>query len=354
MNPDSTGRDDPQQPSLRLAAALFDGQSALAQRVDIDIVSGVLHVWSEASHAMPLRSVPLGAVAISEGFQFAPRRFDLPEGLTVEVDETEDLRARLAAAGVPPPRIERLQRKWPIALGCLFVLIGLIVVLYVRGVPVAATWLAFALPEAAEARLGDAVLDSLDASHFKPSTLSSKRQQAIEARFAQAAGRAAPELTYRLEFRDMPGAAGINAFALPGGTIVLLDGLSGADNRLGLSDDQILAVLGHELGHVKHKHMTRRLIQVAGISIVASTLWGDAIGLGTQAPVLLGFLKYSRDFEREADAFAQEFLRINGLPVTPLTEFFRKIEAMERGSRTTILRTHPSMRERRERLEQGG
>ena len=334
-----------------MGATLFDGQSALAQHVDIDIVSGVLHVWSDASHAMPLRSVPLGAVAVSEGFQFAPRRFDLPEGLTVEVDETEDLRARLAAAGVPPPRIERLQRKWPIALGCLFLLIGLIVVLYVRGVPVAATWLAFALPEAAEARLGDAVLDSLDASHFKPSTLSSKRQQAIEARFAQAAGRAAPELTYRLEFRDMPGAAGINAFALPGGTIVLLDGLSGA---LGLSDDQILAVLGHELGHVKHKHMTRRLIQVAGISIVASTLWGDSIGLGTQAPVLLGFLKYSRDFEREADAFAQEFLRINGLPVTPLTEFFRKIEAMERGSRTTILRTHPSMRERRERLEQGG
>lgn len=337
-----------------MGATLFDGQSALAQHVDIDIVSGVLHVWSDASHTMPLRSVPLDAVTVSEGFRFAPRRFDLPDGLTVEVEETEDLRARLAAAGVPPPRIERLQRKWPIALGCLFLLIGLIVVLYVRGVPVAATWLALALPEAAEARLGDAVLDSLDASHFKPSTLSAKRQQAIEARFAQAVGRVAPELTYRLEFRDMPGAAGINAFALPGGTIILLDGLSGADNRLGLSDDQILAVLGHELGHVKHKHMTRRLIQVAGISIVASTLWGDSIGLGTQAPVLLGFLKYSRDFEREADAFAQEFLRINGLPVTPLTEFFRKIEAMERGSRTTILRTHPSMRERRERLEQGG
>jgi len=353
MNPDTTWRDDRPQPDPRLGAALFDGQSALAQHVDIEIVSGVLRVWSDASHAIPLRSVALDEVTVSEGFQFAPRRLDLPDGLTVEVDETEDLRARLAAAGVRSPRIERLQRRWPIALGCLILLIGLVFWLYLRGLPVVATWLAFALPEAAEVQLGNAVLDSLDTTHLKRSTLSPQRQQAIEARFEQAASRVAPDVTYRLEFRDIPGAAGINAFALPGGTIVLLDGLSGADDRLGLSDDQILAVLGHELGHVKHKHMTRRLIQVAGISVVASTLWGDATGLGTQAPVLLGFLKYSRDFEREADDFAQEFLRINGLPVTPLTEFFRKIEGMERGSRTTILRTHPSMRERRERLEQG-
>ena len=79
------------------------------------------------------------------------------------------------------------------------------------------------------------------------------------------------------------------------------------------SDDEIVAVLAHEIGHVRGRHALRQILQAAGVSALAVALLGDLSSLSgilSAAPVLLT-AKHSRDFEREADVFAKQWLREN-------------------------------------------
>ena len=168
-------------------------------------------------------------------------------------------------------------------------------------------------------------------------------------RFSRAAAVTAPGVPYRLEFRTA-GKHGVNAMALPGGIIILLDGLVEFTG----DEDNVLAVLGHELGHVVHKHSTRQVLQSVGVGALASLLWGDFSGVAASVPVALGVLRYSREFEREADEFAVAFLRTQDLSARPLYQFFTQLHALEsrRGVADipNFVFTHPSTEERLERL----
>src|SRR5204862_1133762 len=95
--------------------------------------------------------------------------------------------------------VARLQRAWPLVIAALVLLLGLLVFAYVRGIPAAARWAAFALPASVEQRVGVELLALLDSRKLGPSRVSADRQGAIAAQFAQAAARAAPDVVYRLE-----------------------------------------------------------------------------------------------------------------------------------------------------------
>jgi Zn-dependent protease with chaperone function len=78
--------------------------------------------------------------------------------------------------------------------------------------------------------------------------------------------------------------------------------------KIAKSDDEIIAVLAHEIGHVRGRHALRQLLQAAGISALAVAVLGDVSSFSAilgAAPALL-HAKHSRDFEREADTFAKE------------------------------------------------
>src|SRR5438094_7952747 len=83
---------------------------------------------------------------------------------------------------------------------------------------------------------------------------------------ARAAGETTP---YSLEFRQS--FIGANAFALPSGIIVVTDDLV----RLSRSDDEVLGVLAHELGHVKHRHTMRRLLEGSATALIIAGGTGD-------------------------------------------------------------------------------
>jgi predicted Zn-dependent protease len=154
---------------------------------------------------------------------------------------------------------------------------------------------------------------------------------------------------YRLEFRRA-GTGAVNALALPGGTIVLLDGLVDFAG----DGDAVLGVLGHELGHVVHKHSARQIVTSLGVGTVASLLWGDFSGVAASVPVVLGMLRYSRSAEREADEFAITLLRTQAASVRSLVEFFERLGALESpfgdDKIPDFLSTHPATEERLERL----
>jgi Zn-dependent protease with chaperone function len=161
---------------------------------------------------------------------------------------------------------------------------------------------------------------------------------------ARAAGEAAPP---RLEFRAAP-AIGPNAFALPAGIIVVTDELIG----LAQDDEEVLAVLAHELGHVRHRHTMRHLLQSSATALIIAGVTGDvasATSLAASAPALLVQTKYSRDFEREADRFAIDLLRKAGIGPQHFAAILARLETKRKGKTgviPTFLSSHPPTEER--------
>jgi len=129
----------------------------------------------------------------------------------------------------------------------------------------------------------------------------------------------APPLTVVVADRDM-----VNAFALPGGHIVVLRGLlekAGGPN-------EVAAVLAHEIGHVSERHPTQTAIRVLGVGLIADLLTGDGSAIVEAISELGGALllmNYSRDMERQADAAGREYLRRAGLSPNAMAKFFSRL-----------------------------
>jgi Zn-dependent protease with chaperone function len=329
-------------------ATWFDGRAArgVPARAEVDGPQLVVH----GDDGSVLCRARIAEVELSEPFVHAPRFAYFRDGATLEVHDAAPFTRALADAGRPPALVARLQRSWPLAVGALAVLLGGFVFAYVRGIPAAARWLAFALPPSVEERIGEQVEKTLNLEMLMASRLPPERTREIAEPFARAARRAAPDVRYTLKARSVQEGPGINAFALPGGTIVLLDGLVNAAP----DDRQVLAVLGHELGHVAHKHGLRNVLQALGFGALAGVVWGDFAGVAANVPVIFGVLRYSREFEAEADAFAVHVLRADGQSAQPLIDFFEWLAAREQdeghAGLPDFLSTHPSAPDRIERL----
>jgi Zn-dependent protease with chaperone function len=336
-------------PAALFGATWFDGQTAAAHTVNVDVTAGGLSLL--ATDGGLLRTVGLDTVELSEPCARAPRFAYFQDGSTLEVHDAEPFNGALEALGLRPSPVARLQRSAPAATGALALLVASIILAYTHGVPVLARWIAFALPESVEERLGEQFEKTLNLELLKTSDLSKKHQAHVRSLLQDAAVRGAPGIQYVLKSRATQEGKVINAFSLPGGTIILLDGLVEA----AANENQVLAVLAHELGHVANKHGLRNVLQALGIGALASAMWGDFAGVAANVPVVFGALHYSRAFELEADTYAVTFLRANGMDAQPLIEFFelmaeRKGEGEGEGP-VDILSTHPQTKDRIERLK---
>ncbi|MCG6194029.1 M48 family metallopeptidase [Leptospira sp. FAT2] len=121
----------------------------------------------------------------------------------------------------------------------------------------------------------------------------------------------------------------VNAFALPGGTIYILSGLLEESE----SPEEVAAILAHEIAHVENRHGIRQMIRLLGISLVVKLSIGigfDDIGtLETITEIVntLTILRYSREFEEEADGEAFETLKKSGIGLGGFVNFFEREEA---------------------------
>ncbi|MCH7944165.1 MAG: M48 family metallopeptidase [Proteobacteria bacterium] len=116
----------------------------------------------------------------------------------------------------------------------------------------------------------------------------------------------------------------INAFAAPGGYIVLYRGLI-ADAQ---SPDDVAGVLAHEIGHVVERHATEGIVRATGLALIIQLLLGDpsgALGIGAAAGELLLTLAYSRGDEAEADAIAIELLATAGIDSIGFANFLERM-----------------------------
>lgn len=217
------------------------------------------------------------------------------------------------------------------------------------GVPVAAEVIADRLPEAVYAKAGEEALTVFDKFIFKPSELTAEREQQMR-RHLQPVLDDHPDLKLKIEFRKSEH-IGPNAFALPCGYIIFTDEIV----AIAEDDDEILAVLTHEIGHVVHRHGMRRLIQDSLLSFILMAITGDASGVSEiflGLPVVLTELAYSREFEREADRYALNYMQGNNIAPSRFADLLRhiKISDKERDKMknkddspdwTSYLSTHP-------------
>lgn len=139
--------------------------------------------------------------------------------------------------------------------------------------------------------------------------------------------------------------ADVNAFAAPGGIVVVFSGLM---VRAG-SAEEVAGVLAHEIAHVELRHSIRQLVKAAGLRVIVSALAGDYSALGGWT-ARLGELKFSRDAEREADARALQRLADARIDAQGMLRFFGTLTASETTS-PMVLSTHPATAERIDSLQ---
>ncbi|MEO5617248.1 MAG: M48 family metallopeptidase [Candidatus Eisenbacteria bacterium] len=145
----------------------------------------------------------------------------------------------------------------------------------------------------------------------------------------------------------------VNAFAAPGGFVVVTTGLLDAMR----GPEELAAVLAHEISHVARRHTTRGLLARLGVRALFSLIAGDQSGVGQAlgAAGTLGELSYSRNDETDADLGAAELLARSGIDPSALDRALESISggpAGKQGLDLGFLSTHPSTAGRRERARE--
>lgn len=304
-----------------------------------------------------LKTVAGFEISVSPRLAETPRYLYFPTGEKFETEENEMVDRML----------ERLKRRsWMQAVHHLekrraYVLLCLAAVLLFMfgaiqfGVPAASKFIAFRLPPSTAGYAGRQTLDILDRSLFKPSELDERAKLRLTNHFRPVIE---DHAVYGLNvlFRK-GGRVGPNAFALPSGTVVFTDEMV----KISGHDDEMLAVLVHEAGHEVYRHALRTAIQDSLLSFALLAITGDISGsseLFLGLPVILTQLSYSRNFEREADDYAVDYLRSHNIPTVHFANLMHRIDKkkksdskMSAGSWTGYLSTHPLTEERVQRFK---
>lgn len=139
-----------------------------------------------------------------------------------------------------------------------------------------------------------------------------------------------------------------NAFALPGGRVVIFNGLiAAADNP-----DELAGVLGHEFGHLKHRDGMRNLIHAGGLSFLAGMMYGD-VTCGSTLVVASRTLvnaSYSREVEDEADAYSIATMQRLRRSPQAMGDLLTRITAKQGGEAVSWLSSHPLTKDRLDRM----
>ena len=143
----------------------------------------------------------------------------------------------------------------------------------------------------------------------------------------------------------------LNAFTIPGGRIYVFRGLLERITR----DDQLAAVLAHEIGHTAAKHTVKKFQAAMGYDLISQIVFG-AIGEGQASQIAslssgaimqIVFSAYGRKDEYQADSLAIKYMNLTGFDLNGIIEVFEILKAAsEGGEPPEILSTHPHLDDR--------
>jgi Zn-dependent protease with chaperone function len=305
-----------------IAAVWFDGKSA--RRVNARLLLSGRTIAVMGYDGVVHAHVPRDLVRVSERIANTPYRLDFPDGglaVTTELNALErafELKPGLAWLS----RMERAS--WAVVLA-LVGLAGALYLAYDYFIPRIATAVAERIPRDTETSLGETTMKALDGWMFKQTEVDAKQQAAIRKTFDDLANASGIGEHVRLEFRRMAP----NALAIPGGTIVVTDGLV----HLFKGDERTIgAVLAHEIGHIYHRHSLKHLLEGSASALIVGAVAGDVSGVSalvTTAPLILSTLHYTRESEAEADQYAFALLKKTGRSPIDFADAMRRFNVME-------------------------
>lgn len=337
---------------MQFEAEYYDGISPRAKRVLVDIVDNDFTFTVSVTNTdenisnQPIK-VLINDCHVQARLGSGKRLIDLPDGSRLETD-FKNLESCLPAK----PANKFWQGVHYAETHKFIILIAFVGIalasaaLLKYGVPVIAKYAALATPVSMEKDLGKQTLDSLDnekLGYFQASKMPIAKQKDITAALDAMCAKTNNCPTFQLNFRKSS-VIGANAFALPGGYMVITDELI----DLAKNNDEIVAVLSHELGHVKGRHALRQTLQgtVSGLIIIAIT--GDVSSIASGLPALMMNMSYSRDLEAEADNYSLQSLKVACIPTKSFVTLLMRLENSNggNGSVPEMISSHPDTKAR--------
>ncbi|MCE7925416.1 MAG: hypothetical protein DYG98_20370 [Haliscomenobacteraceae bacterium CHB4] len=232
--------------------------------------------------------------------------------------------------------------------GCLVAIAGILaplLVLYFFIAPRIVEKAAEKVPPEIEKQIGDTWFHSLTAAYGTDTALTRLVQQ-----FYDSLGYGS-DYTMRITVVSEPV---VNAFAVPGGHIVVFDSIIGIMD----APEQLAALLAHEASHIQLKHSTRSIFRELANSLMFSLMlgdYGDFSAIVARHGDELAGLSYSRKLEFEADENGMELMFASGIPLHGMADLFRRMKMAQENGHNDVpdfLSTHPSMEERLGVVEQ--
>ena len=324
-----------------MQATYFDGKTARAHPVELSIDGDMLVIMGDGLD----RRHTIGAVEIPDAPGSTPRVLRFVDGASCEVQDAGALVGMLAKHGIAQDRVSRWERSWKLALTSLVIVVISGALLYQFGLPYLARSATDNLPASALNSLSFQLQRALERTVFSPTGVPEARRELLLSAFDRLVLPEGMKERLQLFFRNAE-SLGANAMALPSGVIFMTDDLVSltADDRI------LIAVIAHEAGHVDRRHGVRQIIQSSVVGVLVTWYLGDISAVGAAAPAALLKAKYSRDLEREADAYAARVLRMNGMPASLLADALELIEKSHGrrggGGAVSYLSTHPATAER--------
>jgi len=339
----------------------YDGKTSARRTVRLTLEGDRLLVAGEGVDI----STELSRLVISPPLSTARRSVSFPSGALCEVSDTRlvDELLRRQGKGRASSAIHRWERSLPLALVALVVTVAVVWGFVAYGIPALADKVARAVPPSTEVSLGRESLAMLDKLVFTPSKLPDARRREISAQFSRMTRDLPFAAGYRLEFRRSD-QLGANALALPSGIIVVTDRLV----EIAANDDELIGVLAHEMGHVRHRHALRHVLQNSATGLVIAAITGDITSITSLAatlPTALIDASYSRSFETEADDAAVAYLKRRKIPLKSYAAMLGRLESEhrkkqgEKGKKEDkslgdYFSTHPVTEERIRRVLEAG
>jgi beta-barrel assembly-enhancing protease len=333
-------------------------------------ITGTLHSPRLPAAGMPVRLKFLGELLRIEG---AGTQDILADALEVSVtgfhDDTlqlawqqddgthavtvnDPVSQKLLVASAPPSIARKLggrradirfhRGKWATVVGILAGLLLLVVLVWWQSERVTA-WLASKVSQETEEHIGARALAQLELENeLTQEGLAATTVADIGARLT--VGSKYKYRWYVSEDKE------VNAFALPGGIVVINAGLI----RKAGSAEELAGVIAHEVQHVEHRHTLQQMIHAAGWAAVLAVALGDVSAITAIVVHQLGNLRNSRKLETEADNEGMKALARAGIPFGGMPSMFKRLQEEEKrvGDDTPgLLSSHPATDERIADLE---
>jgi beta-barrel assembly-enhancing protease len=260
---------------------------------------------------------------------------------------------RLLLESAPPGVVKRLRkghsavhyhrRKWNVVLGILAAAALLLGVGWWQSERITG-WIADRVSMETELGIGEQALSQLEREHaLTQEGAAAKAVADIGARLTKGS-----RYDYRWYVSDDKE---INAYALPGGIVVVNRGMIEAAG----SAEELAGVLAHEVQHVEHRHTLQQMISSAGWAAMLAVVLGDVSAVTAIVLHQLGNLRNSRKLEAQADVEGMKALAKAGIPLEGMPRLFRRLQAEQDkkgGEAPALLSSHPATEERVADLEQ--